>query len=107
MIPCDASILALKLWTFLYGLSATGFEILQVAWDKREELLIKAGLDPKKDLLNLTLRYNVSLSCPSSDWDLRELGAELQIYHIATFRQPSINILDWIGICLPVWYIQL
>ena len=32
---------------------------LQVPWEKREELLIKGGLDPKKDLLNLTLRYDV------------------------------------------------
>jgi len=32
----------------------------QVPYDRREELLIKGGLDPKKDLLNLTLRYNVS-----------------------------------------------
>ena len=35
---------------------------LQVPYDRREELLIKGGLDPKKDLLNLTLRYNVSTS---------------------------------------------
>lgn len=38
--------------------------VLQVPCDRREELLIKGGLDPKKDLLNLTLRYNVS---PSHD----------------------------------------
>lgn len=34
---------------------------MQVPWDKREQLLIKGGLDPKKDLLNLTLRYDVRI----------------------------------------------
>lgn len=33
--------------------------ILQVPCDRRAELLIKGGLDPKKDLLNLNLKFEV------------------------------------------------
>ena len=35
--------------------------LLQVPHDRREELLIKGGLNPKNDLLNLTLKYDVRL----------------------------------------------
>lgn len=56
---------------------------LQVPWEKRQQLLLKGGLDPKKDLLNLTLRYDVrSISMPGTRFLEEGIGVWLSSYEI-------------------------
>ena len=46
--------------------------------DRREELLMKGGLDPKKDLINLSLKYNVC-SLPSLVMPVQSKGSVISV----------------------------
>lgn len=63
-------------------------ELLQVPYDRREELLIKGGVDPKKDLVNLSLKYTVR------SYLIRSLGESLYLSQLYRMSRNSLCIVS-------------